>query len=194
MPDELMQSGRWRWWYSSIAEWMLANPGRALKYAARCEGGPIDAAVVTIRMIAATDLFRAHLNKRKAEFREHHDYAITRRSMELHDLTSELLIESLNAKRDKVPIETLMTLRTDALEALGYGGKQPVVQVNNVDQRVQVAVTPALLEEARAAIRHAEQRAPQLTIDAPTSRRREPDSTSELDVRVDDPELIHMEG
>lgn len=149
---------RWQWWYSSIIDWMIANPGRPLQEATRRHGGPIHCAPNTLYMITNTDLFKSHLAKRKAEFRDRLDMKVIGDASSLHEMTQTLIMEELEKKRTSVPIETLLEVQKSALEILGYGPKQgpSVVVQNQVDTRVAVAVDANLLEECRQGIRRAE--------------------------------------
>jgi hypothetical protein len=138
---------RWRWWYPAIADWMLRNPGRPMKDCA----AELGKAENTIYMIAGTDMFRDYLAKRRAMYREQHDFALVSKVTQVAEASLDLILDRLDKKRDAVPM--------DLLDRLGYGAKPaPMVQINtSVDNRhVTVPVSLDALAEARATLRRAE--------------------------------------
>jgi hypothetical protein len=150
-------ANRWRWWYESIIDWMIANPHGDIKDCAVSLGKHPQ----TISLITKTDLFKEHFARRRAEWRERHDFAIISKTTKVAEQSLDLLLDRMEKKRDSVPIEMLERISTSALDRLGYSPKAaPAVQFNNTVQTnvIQAAVTPELLEEARAAMRNAEHR------------------------------------
>ena len=142
--------GRWRWWYESIADWMIRNPDGLLKDCA----AELDKHPNTISYIIHSDMFKEYFAKRKAEWVQKHDLSIVAKTTKIAELGLDVLLESLEKKREKVPIETIDRITNTALERLGYGQKEaPAVQVN-VDQRTAVVqVSAEALHEARMSIR-----------------------------------------
>lgn len=151
--------GRWRWWYSSIADWMIRNPDKPLRDCAK----ELNKAPQTIYMIVNTDLFKTYLQKRKESYASDHDFMLRSKLTDVASESLDIVLEKLKAKKDQIPMTTLVELTTGALDRLGYAPKAtPAVNVNlqQNDNRTQIAVvgvTPAALEEAREALRRAEQ-------------------------------------
>lgn len=165
---------RWRWWYSAIADWMIRNPGGSMQDCAR----DLDRGYNTILMITNTDMFRDYLNTRKAEWRAAHDFGIVDKLTRVAEGSLDLILDNMKKKGDQIPMKMLNEIATGTLDRLGYApASTPAVQVNvdQRDQRKQVLVTtpvsPAALEEARDALRLAEQRRAALTIDLEPSPR-----------------------
>jgi len=151
--------GRWRWWYEGIADWMIAHPGGRLQDCAR----DLNKNSSTISMIINSDVFRDYLAKRRAEWRERHDFALTSKTTKVAEAALDCLLVQLEKKKDQVPINTISEIATSALDRLGYSPQKtqaPSVQVNvqqNNDAKViHAAVSPEALQEAREALRIAE--------------------------------------
>lgn len=152
---------RFQWWYASVSDWMLANPGEHLKNAVKENGGPINCSYSWLRVLTNTDLFSDYHERRRREYQARHDALLAASNLDLVHTANELILERLEKKRDSVPLENLLEIRKSALEGLGYGGKtqpQTVVNVNNsVDNRsVTVTAPSGALAEARQAIRDVE--------------------------------------
>lgn len=150
-------NGRWRWWYASISDALIADP--TITYAAiaaKLGKGPN-----TISMIANSDMFRTYHAKRMEEFRAAHDTRIRTRLTDVAEMGLDLILISMERKKDQVPMEILAEVTTGALDRLGYGTKASpqVVINNNADQRSVTiqGVSAAGLEEARLALRKAEE-------------------------------------
>lgn len=149
--------GRWGWWYSAIADWMIRNPGRHLKDCAL----DLNKSANTISMIVNTDMFREYLARRKEEWRQNHDFAIISKVTAVAELSLDVLLEKMEKKRDQIPMNLVNEVATSALDRLGYGPRrEPSVSVNveQNDNRVVVAVDAKALAEARDAMRLAEER------------------------------------
>lgn len=147
-------ASRWRWWYGSIADFMLANPG--------CTDAQIAAAMKkypsTINCIRNTDLFKSFFAERQKQFREGHDAAITNKFYRATEASLDILLDQLEKKGDKIPFETNLRILDRVSRPLGYGGDSPAVQVNmnSVDQSKHVTISGVSvdqIEEARAAMR-----------------------------------------
>lgn len=154
-----MTVGRWMWWYDAIADWMIANPDGKLYDCAK----ELNRGAATISSIINTDMFKAHLAARKAAWTEKHDDALLARTRRLANLGLDILADHLEKKRDAVPMKQLTEVTMSALDRLGYSpAKAPVTNVQvNSSGATQVnfpSVTPLQLEEARAALRKAEEK------------------------------------
>ena len=162
--------GRNRWWYDFIADYMIRNPGALTKDIAAAMGKHPN----TISMITNTDLFKTYFAKRKAEWRERHDFAIMSKTADIALLGLDLIHKKMEEKQTQIPLRDLKEVAGDALDRLGFGEKQPpLVQINQsaVDQsqKVFIAVGKDELEEAQQALRLAERvrRDLPLTSDSP---------------------------
>lgn len=149
--------GRWRWWYSAIADWMIRNPGGSMRECA----AELNKAYATICFIASTDLFKDYLAQRKAEWQEGHDAALRSKLTRVAESSLDAILERVQKQGDKVPIDFLTEVATSSLDRLGFGPKKDPpsvnVQVNNLNQPVVLpSVSPLALEEARAAMRRVE--------------------------------------
>lgn len=149
--------GRWRDWYSHIADWKLRNPGGKLEDCAR----ELGKAAITISYIVNTDLFRDYFAQRKAEWTANHDFAIREKLTRTVEASLDCILHNFETKRDKVPLNLATEVAMSGLERLGYGAKGPGVQVNVQQNDNRTVVVPASigeLEEARMALRTAERR------------------------------------
>lgn len=136
---------------------MLHNPAGSLKdCAADLKRHP-----VTIRLIARSDLFKAYLEERRKEFEVKNDAVLVAKMQKLAEGSLDMLLETLEKKRDTVPIAILASTTFGVLDRLGYAANAPgggVVVNNNVAAVAAPPVTASALEEARQALRLAEDR------------------------------------
>lgn len=150
---------RWRWYYDSIADWMIANPGGQLKDCAK----HINKHPNTVTSIIRSDLFQEYLAQRKQEWQREHDRAIVQKTTAVAEKALDLMLDKMEKQADKIPMQIVSEVATNALDRLGYAPQRnPQVQVNvdnstNSNQVVMVPISPEALEEARDAIRAAEQ-------------------------------------
>lgn len=135
-----------KWWYESIIDWMLLNPGSSLADCAKALGRT----PVTVRMIARSDAFRARFAQRRAEYNN-------QLANQLTDQATKLALASLNVLTDrvtnnpaKIPTAELTDLTSKVLDKLGYGVK-PTGATANV--QVNVGVSQDVLREAQRAMR-----------------------------------------
>lgn len=153
-------TGRWRWWYSAIADEMLANPRATHAEIAK----KIGRATTTVGYIVATDMFREYYARRRAEYSRAHDEALRNKVLGVAEASLDVLTTQFKTKGDQVPMKLAAEVATGMLEALGYGAPAaPQVVVNNTQDNStkQVVVTQASLSEleaARAALQAAEAR------------------------------------
>lgn len=148
--------GRWRSWYSHIADWQLENPGGKL---ADCAAA-LNKHVNTISLIVATDMYKEYFARRREEWTKQHDWAIISKTTRVAEKSLDLMLDKMEKQGDKIPMNIVTDVATSALDRLGYAPKQsPSVEVNvNTDNRkvVMVPISANALEEARDAIRAAE--------------------------------------
>jgi len=149
--------GRWRGWYSHIADWQLSHPGGRLTDCAKDLGK----AVNTITMIVNTDMYRDYFARRREELTKAHDFSIITKTTHVAERALDVMLDKLEKQADKLPMNLVTEVATSALDRLGYAPKPPAsVEVNvNTDNRkvVMVPISAGALEEARDAIRIAEQ-------------------------------------
>lgn len=149
--------GRWRFWYVDISDYMIRNPGcKYLDIAASLGKHPN-----TISLIVNTDMFKEYHAQRKQEFVQDHDFALRAKLTDQATKGLDLILEVMQKQGDKIPLQRLESLATNALDRLGYGPKQgPQVVVQQNDNRQQTVVIPGLttadLEAARMALRQSE--------------------------------------
>lgn len=143
-----------RWWYSAIADEMIANPHLTLEGIANV----LRKHPHTIRAIARTDSFRAYLETRKKEYQSRHDFALVTKVTQVAEASLDVLLEHLEKKRTTIPVSDVMFIANSSLDRLGYSPQKQqsaAVQVNvNAPQNPAVDVT--LLAEARQALRAVE--------------------------------------
>lgn len=152
-------NNRWRWWYPAIADWMLRNPGKPLADCAKELGKHAN----TIYMITSADMFKTYLVERQKEWTSRHDAALREKTMRVAEGALDALAVAVEKKRDQIPVATLTTIATSALDRLGYSPNKaaPAIGAVNVQQNngpTFVSVDAAALLEAQAAIRAAEKR------------------------------------
>lgn len=151
-PASNPYQGRWRWWYASIADWMLDNPGGTMMDCAKAIGRGHS----TVSMIVLTDLFKAHLALRRKEWEARHDRVLATKLQLVANKSLDLVVEVLDSKRDKVPLQQLQSIAEGALDRLGYGvqAKNGVTINNNVvAANIRPQVTLEELEAARQSYR-----------------------------------------
>jgi hypothetical protein len=148
----------WHPWYVSISDWMIRNPSRDLVDCAK----DLNRSVATLRYVANSDMFREFHAQRREEWRRHHDFAIISRVTQVAEKSLDLILDKMEKQADKIPMQLITDIATASLDRLGYAPQQtPSVAVNIQDNRTQtisVPVTAAALEEARDALRAAEQK------------------------------------
>jgi hypothetical protein len=141
------------WYYSAIIDWMIANPGRPLSECA----AHIQRTPSTLSIIINSDMFKAALAQRKAEFQMHHDVGLIQKTAQVANASLDALLLALDKKKDAVPLDTLREISNDALTRLGYGTQKSspgmTVQVNGGNATIFTAVSEQDLQEARMALR-----------------------------------------
>lgn len=149
-----------RWWYESLADFMIANP-RATQNQIAAHFGR---APGTISTIINTDSFKAYMRQRREAHAAQLDGAVREKLLKVTDKGLDLILEQFDKKRDTLPIDTLQRSVDSTLKALGYGAAAPQAAVNvkidNAQTKV-VAVPVAIedLEAARAALRNSQRAA-----------------------------------
>lgn len=153
-----LQRKKMLWYYTAIIDWMIANPGRPLSECAAHVGK----AQSTLSIIINSDMFKAALAQRKAEFQARHDFGLIEKTTRIANAGLDAILMTLENKKDKVPLQELNTVTEGALARLGYGVKAqtPSVQVNvngNGPTQVVLPVSAQDLAEARMALRQVQE-------------------------------------
>ena len=90
-----------------------------------------------------------------------HDLSIIAKTTHVAEKALDIMLDKMEKQADKLPMNLVTEVATSALDRLGYAPKPPAaVEVNvNTDNRkvVMVPISAGALEEARDAIRAAEQ-------------------------------------
>jgi hypothetical protein len=149
--------GRWRWWYASIADYRLANPGCSNRDVALHLGK----AENTISAIANTDLYREYEAQRKQAWRARNEDILREKLTGVTIRALDAADAQLKKRGDQIPLAIARDLIETGLDRLGFGPQQgPAVVVNNTNQLAGPggSVTITLLEEARSTLRAVEQR------------------------------------
>lgn len=148
-------TGRYRWWYDGIIDWMIANPGAKL-YDCAAHFGKANS---TISLIVNSDAFKMRLAERRKEFEQIHDAAIVGKTTEIALKALDVMLDQLDKKRDKIPLKDANEIANTALQRLGYGAKpSTVVNVGNGAGATVVQVTRETLEASRKQIRQQQER------------------------------------
>jgi hypothetical protein len=120
-------------WYDQIIDDMLANPGTNMVECAKRLGR----APNTIRAIVNSDLFRARWSQRRQQFEEELNRRIVAKMTKAAELSLDLTIETMEKKRDAIPLPVLSEITKSTLDRLGYGPSRSdsaanvTVSVNN---------------------------------------------------------------
>jgi hypothetical protein len=141
-----------RWWYESLADFMVAHPSATQNDIAAHFGR----APATISTIINTDAFKAYYRQRRNVHAEKLDETVRDKLFKVSDKSLDYMLEVLDKKRDTIPLEMLQRITDSSLKNLGYGATPPGAGVTvNVGQpsTVHVAVSLDDLEVARAALR-----------------------------------------
>lgn len=150
----------WQPWYISISDWMIRNPSGDMSDCAR----ELNRHAATVRYIVNSDMFRDFHAQRRNQWRESHDFAIVSRITKVATKSLDVILDKMEKQADKIPMQLITEIATASLDRLGYAPAAPASQASvsvNIDNRSQmmsVPVTAAALEEARDALRAAEQK------------------------------------
>lgn len=138
---------RLAFWYDSIIDWMLANPGGSLtKCAADLKRGDS-----TVRMVVNSDLFRARYEQRKRQQTEFLAEKVTLRSASIAMKALEVLENRLDQTPEKLSSGLVADIANSTLLRLGYG--LPTQASAAPAQQVQVSVSVDVLKEAQQKMR-----------------------------------------
>jgi hypothetical protein len=149
---DLQRRKPFRWWYDSIIDWRLANPGKTNGEAAR----HFNVTESYFSIIVNSDMFKARWEQRRRAHSEGISASIQNKMTKALDLALDVVTEQLENKRGAIPFRDTTAFVSDTLEKLGYAApKGPSVQVN-VNGPAAPQITQADLAEARALLRRSE--------------------------------------
>ncbi len=174
--------GRWRWWYSSIADWMLRNPGGKIQDCAT----ELKKSSNTISAIINTDLYQTYYARRREEWQRDHDFVLRSKLTGVAISALDSVQEQFTKKGDQVPMKLAAEIVQSSLDRLGFApknGPQVAIDARSQSNTIQLnsSVTPQILEEARMALRMVEQQ----RLNGPEASRPEPSSV--IDAEVEPP-------
>lgn len=155
LHDHRKQNRKMRWWYESLADFMIATPNATQNEIAAHFGR----ATSTISTIVNTDAFKAYMRQRRAAHAETLDASVRSKMLNVVDKSMDLILDRFEKKRDSIPLETIQKTAESALRSLGYGTAGPSTVINNNvggATIVPVAVSLDDLERARAALRNSQ--------------------------------------
>lgn len=145
--------GRWRWWYSSIADEMVKNPSASNAELAKILGRSAS----TISFIRASNTFQTYYAQRRTEYTLAHDAAIRDKLTSVAEKGLDVLLDKIETQKSQIPMTIVNEVTVNALDRLGFNPKQnPTTQVNVQQNTNSVTVTAADLEEARMVLRSLE--------------------------------------
>lgn len=157
-----------RWWHDGIIDDMLCHPLSTVPERAKRLGYTEN----YLSVILNSDLFKTAYAERRREFNAVMADAIANKAGEVAVKGLDLLLETMEKKRDAIPFAVLSETVDKTLNRLGYGVKpagSPVVSVV-ANGQVGVVVSSEQLAEARQALRAAEQqRALETPVNPPRS-------------------------
>ena len=106
-----------------------------------------------LSLVMNTDMFKALYEQRRSEFNSRLSDSIQQKTGEAANKALDLVLETLDKKRDKIPFAELAEFTDRTLERLGYGIKPGApVQVNVIAP----TITKEQLAEARRDLRAVE--------------------------------------
>lgn len=146
-----LQIQKINWWHERLADWMIANPEKNLKEAAK----EFDVTPQSIYIIKNSDAFQIYWGTRSGDFSKaleqatrDHRTSVSEKAAAVTNQALDALADRLDTTSDVLPIQNLIDISNMGLKHLGYGtkGQQAGGGVN-----VQVnMVTAEALERARA--------------------------------------------
>lgn len=150
-------SRRFEWWYDTLIDWMLSNPGRTF----REMGTVFGKSPSTLSLIVRSDLFQARLAQRRAAMMRELQSRLIDQTTGVAGKALALVSEKLSLNAPRISVVDAMEIADRAMTRLGYGAES----APNTNVSVSLSVDPSVLREAQARLRAAEK-----TYSAPSSR------------------------
>jgi hypothetical protein len=141
-----------KWWHEAIIDDMLAFPLDTLKQRA----GRLKYTESYLSIITNSDMFKAFYEERRLMFNAQLDASLQHKAASAANRALDIVLETLEKKRDRIPFRELAEFTDKTLERLGYGvkpGAHVNVQVNNSPS---LQITKEQLAEARRDLRTVE--------------------------------------
>lgn len=138
------------WWYPKLADWMLENPDKYLKDAARV----FDVTPSWLYALFRSDTFQDYWQKRSGEVSR----SVEHKAKTLADRLLDSMHQDLDAADQtgmKIPLDTRLRVLDVTMKRFGYGDSRPVpgitppAQVQAVTINALGPVSPAELTRAR---------------------------------------------
>jgi hypothetical protein len=151
-----------RWWYDAIIDWMITNPQGSLKACAE----ELGRSPQSIRMIVASDMFKARWSERRGLLSQSLNDAITARTGRVAIEALDVLEDRLKNKPQSIPSAVVNDIAVRSMEALGFGAKPAGKAVPTTE--VHLHVDRDILVSAREKMRTIEgqllNESPQITV------------------------------
>lgn len=139
------------WWHERLADWMIANPNRTLKDAAK----EFDVTPTAVYLIKNSDAFAIYWATRSGEFSEalknravDHTTAVMEKTAAVTDQALDALAARLEGQAEVMPIGQLIDISNMGLKAMGYKASKNSAPAGGVNFNVNM-VDPAALARAR---------------------------------------------
>ena len=149
---DLKATKPFRWWHEAIIDDMLAFPLDTLEK----RGARLGRAPNSLSLIINSDMFQAMYAARREAYNERLAGSISGKTAQVADKALDIVLETLEKKRDSLPFDSLVELTDRTLARLGYGAKSAATNVQVNVGHVPPMVNAAQLAEARAALRAVE--------------------------------------
>lgn len=150
--DDLKRRKPMKWWHEAIIDDMLAFPLDTLKQ----RSARLKYTESYLSIITNSDMFKAFYEERRTMFNAVLDASLQHKTASAANRALDIVLETLEKKRDKIPFRELAEFTDKTLERLGYGvkpGAHVNVQVNNSPS---LQITKEQLAEARRDLRTVE--------------------------------------
>lgn len=150
-----LQVQKVNWWHERFADWLLANPDKSVKDAAK----EFNCSVQTLYIIKNSDSFQIYWATRSGDFSnalQSSTIEAKSAAMEKAAAVAEQALDEIGRRIETIgevmPMGQLIDISNMGLKSLGYGTKGANNQAPNVTVNFG-AVDPAMLERARERLR-----------------------------------------
>lgn len=150
--SDLKRNKPTKWWHEYIVDDMLAFPTDTLRARAK----RLDYSEAYLSIIINSDMFKALYAERRKAYNERLDGSIAHKTAQAANKALDIVLETLEKKRDAIPFPALAEFTDRTLSRLGYGEKHASGTNVNVNVGLAPAVTPEQLAEARKSLRAVE--------------------------------------
>jgi len=136
------------WWHQSIVDWELANPDKTMNECAAYF--KVTASYLSI--VRNSDAFMSYAAMRRADHNDTVSKSIVERTEELAGTALDVLNERIEAERENIGLNTVVSAADLALKSLGFGARGGVpaaASTERGDVNVFVNATKEELGRAR---------------------------------------------